>query len=81
MNQTWKNSKNLISSKILVPLAQIYAPQKNFYGFYLNLMLDINASYHCMQFQGKLVNQTCRKMTENIVLGPILARFGPKNFL
>ena len=29
-----------------------------FRGFYLYQMLDINASYHCIQFQGKLMKQT-----------------------
>ena len=39
-------------------------------------MLYVVASYHCMQFQGKLMNQTwekCRKPN----FGLILARFGP----
>ena len=31
-------------------------------------MLDIVASNHCMQFQGKLMNQ------KNLILGPILAQ-------
>ena len=31
-------------------------------------MLGIVASYHCMQFQGKLMNQ----MAKNLALGPIL---------
>ena len=29
-----------------------------FRGFYLYWKLDILASYHCMQFQGKIINQT-----------------------
>ena len=50
-------------------------------------MLDIIVSLycnHCLQFQGKLINQT-RENTENLVLGSILASFSPnlvlKNFL
>ena len=38
---------------ILVPLAQIF-----FHRFYLYYMLDTVASYHCMQFQEKLIKQT-----------------------
>ena len=58
INQTWENRKNLVSELILATLAQMWAP-KNFFGkFYLYYMLDIVASYHCMQFQGKLINQT-----------------------
>ena len=35
-------------------------------------MLDIVASYYCMQFQGKLMNQT-EKMVKNLTSEPILA--------
>ena len=35
-------------------------------------MFYIDASYHCMQFQGKLINQT-ENNGKRIVLGPILA--------
>ena len=35
-------------------------------------MLEIVANYHCMQFQGKLMNQTW-EIAKNLVLGPILA--------
>ena len=31
--------------------------QTFFRGFYLYLMLEIVATYHCMHFQGKLMNQ------------------------
>ena len=33
-------------------------PQNFFHGFYHYYMLDIDASYHFMQLQGKLMNQT-----------------------
>ena len=33
-------------------------PKRFFRGFYLYLMLEIFASYHCMIFQGKLMTQT-----------------------
>ena len=42
----------------LAPLAQIWVPHFFFRGFYHYLMLDIVAAYHCMQQQGKLMNQT-----------------------
>ena len=32
--------------------------KKFFRGFYLDWLLDIVASCHCMQYQGKLMNQT-----------------------
>ena len=35
-------------------------------------MLDIVASYHCVQFQGKLVNQTWEN-ANNLFSDPILA--------
>ena len=47
-------AKNLVSG-----------PKNLFHEFYL-YMLDIVASYHCMQFQGKITNQTlekCKKPT------------------
>ena len=48
-----------------------------FCGFYLDEMLCIVASYHCMQFQGKLMNQTCEKDQKKTVLDLILAHFHP----
>ena len=51
INQTWENGKNLVSGPNL-------GPQIFFHGFYLYYILDIAASYHCMQFQRKLMNQT-----------------------
>ena len=54
--QTWENSKKPTSGTILAPLVQILA--RNFFQkFYLYYILDIVASYHCMQFQGKLIKQ------------------------
>ena len=55
INPTWENAKKtLFLGPIFRPLGQ----KKIFDGFYLYLMLDIVASYHCMPFQGKLMNQT-----------------------
>ena len=41
---------------ILAPLVQVWSPVY-FFKFYLYWMLDIVASYHCMQFQGNIMNQ------------------------
>ena len=57
MRQTWENGekpnfgfrKNLIFARLA---------QNFFRGFYLYLMLDIVASYSCMQLQGKCMIQT-----------------------
>ena len=54
--------KNLVSEQILAPLDQIWAQNFFFHRSYLYYMLDIvdiaRHSYHCMQFQRKLMNQT-----------------------
>ena len=39
-------------------------------------MLDINASYHCMQFQGKQMNQTWEN-DKKPSFGPDFGPFGP----
>ena len=39
-------------------------------------MLDIVASYHCMQFRGKLINQTCEN-SKKPSFGPDFGPFGP----
>ena len=44
-------AKNLVLGPNLGPIIC-------FHGFYLYYMLEIVASYHCMQFQWKLTNQT-----------------------
>ena len=50
MSQTWeKGKKSSFRPK--------FGPKFFFCGFYLYCMLDIVASYHCMQLQGKLTNQ------------------------
>ena len=43
---------------ILVLVWSKFGPQSFFRGFYLYPILDIVASYHYMQFQEKLMNQT-----------------------
>ena len=48
-------------------------PKSFLHGFYLFYMLDIVASYHCMQLQGKLMNQTWENGKKPLVLEPISA--------
>ena len=50
MNQTWESGKKTIGPNLV--------PKSFFGGFYLYQILNIVASYHCMQFQGKLMKQT-----------------------
>ena len=49
-----KSVKNLI----LGPIWPKFGPPKFFRGLYLYYMLYIVPRYHCMSFQGKLMNQT-----------------------
>ena len=47
-------------------------PKIVFRGFYLYLMLDFVASYHCMQFQGKRMIQTQKNdKKKKLILGLI----------
>ena len=74
---------NLVSRPILAPLAQIWAQKIIFHQFYLYYMLEIAASYHCMQFQGKPMNQTWengRKSSVRLKFGPLQSKFSPKTF-
>ena len=51
-------AKNLVSGPILAHLTHIWAPIFFFFFHRFYLLLDIVASYHCMQFQGELMNLT-----------------------
>ena len=55
MNQTWENDEKPHFGPYL---GANLGPQNFFREFYLYYMLDIVASYHRMQYQGKLMNQT-----------------------
>ena len=73
-----------VSGMILTPVAQIWVSKNFFYGFYLYSMLVINASYHCMQFQGKRMNQTREndwKPSFSLDFDPIWHKFDPPIFL
>ena len=52
----WK--KTLVLGPILACFGPNLVRKIFFRGFYLYQMLEIVASYHCMQFQEKLMNQT-----------------------
>ena len=54
----------------------ILGPQIFFCEFYLYYTLDIVASYHCMEFQGKLMNQSLEN-GEKSNFGPDFGSFGP----
>ena len=58
MTQTWENGKKPSFETDFGSFGPNLGPIIFFHGFYLNYMLDIIASYHCMQYQGKLMNQT-----------------------
>ena len=74
--------KNLVSSPILAPFVPNFVPQNFFCEFYLYYMLDIVGSYHCMQFQGTLINQSWendKKPSFRADFGPFGKHLGPKN--
>ena len=74
MNQTWENGKKPNFGPEFGP----HLVPRNFArGFYLYQMLYIIASYHCMQFQGKLMNLTCENGKKSS-FGPDFGRFWPK---
>ena len=78
MHQTWENGKKKTNFESDFGL---FHP--NFRDFYLYSMLNIVASYHCMQFQGILLNWTWT-MAKYPVSRPILAslaKYGPQSFL
>ena len=76
-----KITKNLISGPIS---AQIWASEFFFVTFHLYQMIGIVTSYHCMQSQGELMNQTWGN-GKKPYFGSDIGSFGPtlglkKNF-
>ena len=58
-------------------------PKNLFRGFYFHQMLNIVASYHCMQFQKKLMIQTQENGKKNSFWAsfrPLAPKFGSRNF-
>ena len=58
LNHTWQNGENSSFGTNLDPFGPNLGPKFFFDGLYFYYMLDIVESYHCMHFQGKLINQT-----------------------
>ena len=58
MKQTWENGKKPNFGLNFDLFGAKFGPQKYFHGFYPYYMLYIVVSYHCMQYQGKLMHQT-----------------------
>ena len=58
MNQTRENGKKPSFRTNFGPFGPNLGPKNFFHRLYLYYMLEIVASYHCMKFQGKLMNQT-----------------------
>ena len=76
MNQTWENGKKTKFWVWFWPIWPNLPLPQFFCGFYLYTMLDIVASYQCMQFQGKCMIQT----QENCIkpyFGPDLDQLAP----
>ena len=83
MNQTSEKAEYLVLGPILVRFYPKFGPPNFFCGFYFYQMLDIVASFHCIQFQGKLMNQTSendKKPSFRPNFGPFGPNLGPQNF-
>ena len=76
----WQNSSFRIN---FGPFRPNLGPKNFFHRFYLYFMLDIVASYHCLQFQRKVMNQTWenyKKPSFGTNFGPFGPNLGSKNF-
>ena len=76
-------AKNLVLGPILATLAQIWALKTFFCGSYFYYVLEIVARYHCMLFQGKLINKTWengKKPSFGSDFGPLGSNLGTKDF-
>ena len=83
MNQTWENGNKPSFKTNFGPFGPNLGPKNIFHQFYLYYMLEIAASYHCMQFQGKSMNQTWengQKSSVRLKFGPLQPKFSPKTF-
>ena len=58
MNQTWENGEKPKLGPDFDLFGQNLEPQVFFRGLYLDYMLNVVASYPCIQFQGKRKIQT-----------------------
>ena len=73
-------AKSLVSNLILASLDQIWSPKNFLCGFYLYYMLEIVASYHFLQFQEKLKNQTWENGKKSSFRSDFGPNLGPKFF-
>ena len=73
MNQTWENDQK---PSFRADFGPTLHPENFFRRFYLYLILYIVASYHCMLFQGKLMNQPWENGRKPS-FGPNAGPFGP----
>ena len=76
-NQTWENGKTTTwFQDWFWPLRPKFGPRNFFHGLCLYCMFDIVSSYHCMQLQGKLMNQTWEN-SKKPSFWPDFGPFGP----
>ena len=76
MNQTWENGRKPSFGTDFGPCDPNLGPKKIFHQFFLYYILDIVASYHYMQFQGRIMNQTWEN-AKKPSFGPNFGPFGP----
>ena len=80
MNQTWENGKKSNLGPNFDTFGLNLDLKKFFVGFiHLHEMLEIVPSYRCIQFQGKLINQTCEN-GKKPSFRPHLAQIRTNNF-
>ena len=77
--QTWENGQKPSFRTNFASYGPNLGLRNFFPGFYL-YMLDIVASYHCMQFHGKLKNQTWETGKKTLLFGLILAQIWATKF-
>ena len=83
MNQTWENDKKPNFNPNFSSFGPNVDSQKFFRNFYLYCMLDLFASYHCLQIQGKLMIQTQENGVKSHFgpnLGPLSPNSGHQTF-
>ena len=83
MNQTWENGQKSSFGPILAHFDPNLVPKNISCGFYLYQMLRIVPSYHCAQFQEKLIHKTWengKKPSLGTDFGPFGPNLGPQNF-
>ena len=83
MSQIWENRERKNFGPDFHPFWPIFGPPNFFQTFYFYQMLNAVASYHCMKFQGKLMNQTwknSKKLAFKPDFDPFLPKYGPNIF-